>query len=251
MLVALSWPTHLCHATLFSDIGVTTMPNETFPVLHTTQSTAAEGSHLRVSVNRRREQVMGIRSFKPLLCNSAILKPGSVCSSTWSAMFGKAETHVNRIVIPCGVCVIMNHASGKLNLNAGIDIQGKLIIPNEVSINITTTTMIVQGELVMTSTKPVTGIPNIKVTLIGSNDESFTPIDLNANACRGAATCIAGKKSFVVAGGKVTCTYKTEMARSYENKQSSHSMFVLFRQTNNVCNSERRSQLYTGVDTVT
>jgi hypothetical protein len=208
IVVALSWHTHLCHAVLFSDTGGTTMPNETFPVLDDTQSITAKWSHLRVAEDRRREQVMGIRSFKPLLCNSNILKSGSVCSSTWSAMFGKSETHSNRIVIPCGVCVIMNHASGTLNLNGGIDIQGKMIIPNEVSIDITTTTMIVQGELIMTSTKPVDGIPNIKVTFVGSSEELFTPIDLNANACRGAATCTAGKKSFVVAGGKVTCMYK-------------------------------------------
>ena len=205
--VTLSWHTHLCHAALFSDIGVATMPNETFPAFD--DETQTKRSQLRVANNRRRDQVMNIRNFEPLLCNSVILKPGSVCSSTWSAMFGTSETHAKRIVIPCGVCVIMDHASGRLNLNGGIDIHGKMIIPNEVSINITTTTMIVQGELVMTSTtKPVSGIPNIKVTFIGSNEESFTPIDLNANACRGASTCTAGKKSFVVAGGKVTCMYR-------------------------------------------
>ena len=205
IVVVLSFHAHHCHAALFSDLGVKTISNET-------TGTNINRSQLRLSDFRRREQVFnevsGIRSFKSLSCNSAILKAGSTCGSTWSAMFGNADTHTNRIVIPCGVCVSMNHASGTLNLNGGIDIQGKLIVPNGVSINITTPTMIVQGELVMTSTTPVTGIPKIKVTLVGSNELSFTPIDVNANACRGAATCVAGKKSLVVAGGKVTCAYK-------------------------------------------
>ena len=172
-------------------------------------------SNLRVSNHRRREQVVGdviggVRNFKPLSCNSAILKAGSVCSGTWSGMFGTSETHTSKIVIPCGVCVTMNHASGTLNLNGGIDIQGKLIFPNNgLSINITTTSIVVQGELIMTSTtSPITGIPKIKVTLVGSNEATFTPIDVNEKACNGATTCIAGKKSFVVAGGKVTCTCK-------------------------------------------
>lgn len=206
IVVVLSWNTHLCHAAFPT--------NETFPLVDAMQRTSIKESNLRVSSNHRREQVVGdvisgVRNFKPLSCNSAILKAGSVCSGTWSGMFGTSATHTNKIVIPCGVCVTMNHASGTLNLNGGIDIQGKLILPdNGLSINITTTSIVVQGELIMTSTSPITGIPKIKVTLVGSNEATFTPIDVNAKACNGATTCIAGKKSFVVAGGKVTCMYK-------------------------------------------
>jgi G8 domain len=205
--VALLWHTHLCHAAFHSDDGNAMISNETFPVFDGT----IKRSHLRVSDYHRREQVLGevngIRNFKPLLCNSEIFKTGYVCSRTWSSMFGTSETHTSRITIPCGVCLVMNHASGKLNLNGGIDIQGKLIVPDNVPIDITTTSIIVQGELSMTSTKPVNGIPQIKVTLVGSNDVTYTPIDVNAKACQGLTTCTAGKKPFVVAGGKVTCMY--------------------------------------------
>ena len=208
IVVALSWNSHLCHAVFHSDVGSTTMSNETYPI----SVKKISRSHLRVSDNHRREQALdtitGVRNFKPLLCNSEILKVGAVCSGTWSSMFGTTETHTNRIIIPCGVCIVMNHASGILNLNGGIDIQGKLIVPEDLSINISTTSIIVQGELSMTSTKAITGIPKVNVKLVGSNEVTFTPIDVNANACQGLPTCIAGKKSFVVAGGKVTCMYK-------------------------------------------
>ena len=39
--------------------------------------------------------------------------------------------------------------------------------------------------------------------MIGNVDRSFTPIDANTRACNGAATCNAGKKGIIVAGGKV------------------------------------------------
>ena len=212
MIVALSWHTHLCHAVTHTHVGSTTTTNETFPVLDIAPSTTIKRSHLRASDIHRREQVLGevvagVRHFKPLMCNSEIFKAGASCTRTWSSMFGTAETHSSRIVIPCGVCIVMNHASGTLNLDGGIDIQGKLIVPDDFSIDIITPTIIVQGELSMTSTKPITGIPKIKVTLVGSNDVTFTPIDINAKACQGLTTCNAGKKSFVVAGGKVTCTF--------------------------------------------
>jgi G8 domain len=165
-------------------------------------------AYLRTVDIERREQVQnqvnGIRDFKPLACNAEVLKPKSICTDTWSSRFGTGDTHANLVIIPCGVCVTMNHASGKLNLNGGIDIQGKLVVPDGVQIDITTSYVIVQGELTMASTKPIDGIPNIKITLVGTNDAIFKPIDVNANACNGRETCIAGKKSIVVAGGKVT-----------------------------------------------
>jgi hypothetical protein len=211
-VVALSWQTHRCHATIHSDIGSAMILNETFPSVDVT----VQRSHVRGRVSRRREQdtgvVSGIRNFKPLTCNSEILKVGAVCSRTWSSMFGTSDTHTNRLIIPCGVCIVMNHASGTLNLNGGIDIQGKLVVPEDFSISITTTTIIVQGELSMTSTKSISGTPKIKVMLVGSKDIAFTPIDVNANACQGLATCNGGKKSFIVAGGKVTCMYNLRLS---------------------------------------
>ena len=141
--------------------------------------------------------------FKPLLCNSGLT---SATCKTWSTVFGTGNVHTNRVYIPCGQCITMNHAGTSLDLRGGIEIVGKLVIPNKAKINIVTTTVIVQGELQMTSSKPVDGKPDVKFTLTGSDDIKFTPIDRNANACNGATTCSVGKKSIIVAGGKLSGT---------------------------------------------
>jgi hypothetical protein len=252
LVVALSYKIHLCQATVFhTDGGSATISNATFPAIDVT----VQRSNIRVRDNRRRreqvsDEVSGIRNFKPLTCNSDIFKAGYVCSRTWSSLFGTSDTHTNRIIVPCGVCIVMNHASGKLNLNGGIDIQGKLIIPENVSINITTTTLIVQGELSMTSTTPITGIPKVKVTLVGSNEVTFTPIDVNAKACQGSVTCTAGKKSFVVAGGKVTCTYNVRVGSNNLGNRESLTSILLSAPfcCTIVGHSEWCAQFHTGLD---
>lgn len=144
------------------------------------------------------------KDFQPLLCNAGL---ASATCKTWSSAFGTGNIHTNRVIIPCGQCITMNHAGTILDLRGGLEIVGKLVIPNKTKINIETTAVIVQGELQITSSKPVDGKPDVMITLTGSNDIRFTPIDRNAKACNGFATCSAGKKPIVVAGGKLTGKY--------------------------------------------
>ena len=112
-----------------------------------------------------------------------------------------------------------NGSSSSLELLGGIDIHGKLIFPDagyssNHTLSISTTMMIVQGELSMSSiTKPINGRPHIHITMIGHDvNQTFTPIDNNARACAigtnstVTASCKVGKKSIVVAGGKVNRT---------------------------------------------
>jgi hypothetical protein len=172
---------------------------------------SAAMKQLRGDLNQTTErQLQGIdvRDFKPLSCNSNLSR--NPCTTTWSSQFGTSNSHTTRIVIPCGKCVVMDHAGVVLDLKGGIDIMGKLVFPNDYRLSITVTTVIVQGELQMTASKQVDGVPNIKFTMVGiNNDLTFTPIDVNANACRGISTCTVGKKSIVVAGGKLTSTLRT------------------------------------------
>ena len=77
----------------------------------------------------------------------------------------------------------MNHPGPTLTLQDGIDIQGKLVFPNS-NVNL------------------VVNTPLIRFVLTGGNEQSFTPIGSNANAC-GGGKCSVGKKSFTVAGGKM------------------------------------------------
>ena len=97
----------------------------------------------------------------------------------------------------------MDVPGGSLALYAGLEVIGKLVFPDGYKLNLSANIVIVQGELEMTATKAVDGTPNIKVTLIGNIDHTITPVGENAKACNGSAQCPAGKKSFIVAGGKV------------------------------------------------
>lgn len=98
----------------------------------------------------------------------------------------------------------MDVAGGSLALLAGLEILGKLVFPDGYKLSLTANVVIVQGELEMTATKAVDGTPNIKVTMVGSVDHTFTPIDANLRACDGSTTCSVGKKGIIVAGGKVS-----------------------------------------------
>ena len=153
---------------------------------------------------RRELQLDGIRDLKPLACNANIAK--AKCK-TWTTFFGSGTSYSSRVIVPCGQCIIMNMGGGSLRLLDGLDIQGKLVFPNGYRLNITSSAIVVQGELQMTSLKRVDGIPDVVFTMIGDRtNTTFTPIDVNANACKGVSTCTIGKKAIVVAGGKITRT---------------------------------------------
>jgi G8 domain len=153
-----------------------------------------------------------IKDFQPLTCNRNL---ASAPCGTWSSRFGTKTSHTERIIVPCGECIVMDHtATANLELLGGIDIIGKLVFLDGYKLNLSSTIIVVQGELQITSTKPVNGIPDIKFTMIGNDNAiTFTPADVNTNACKGVSTCSVGKKGIIVAGGKVTskllpCAYR-------------------------------------------
>ena len=152
------------------------------------------------AVESRRLQVDGMKDFVPLACNANIAT--ATCAS-WTSIFGPSKSFSERIVIQCGQCVTMDVAGGSLELSGGIDVIGKLVFPDNYILNMSSQIIAVQGELEISATKAVDGIPNIIFTMKGNVDRSFTPIGANTGACNGAVTCNAGKKGIVVAGGKV------------------------------------------------
>lgn len=171
-----------------------------------TGSISNSRSHL-TAVRASRRTTLGLErlnAFVPLSCNAA---PTS-CTS-WTASLGTSGVFTELIIVPCGQCYIMDHTGDALILEKGIDIQGKLVLPDGYKQNILTPMVVVQGELEMTATKPVDGIPLITFTMTGQNDQQFQPIRENALVCHGEVSeestqCKTGKKAFVVAGGKVT-----------------------------------------------
>ena len=179
---------------ILSIIGVVCASGLRYQRANVTMSTKVTSRSLQAPVD-------GMRDFVPLSCNSNLIK--APCKS-WSSTFGTAITYSTRIVIPCGQCIRMDLQGGSLTLQQGIDIAGKLVFPDGYKINLSASIISIQGELEIQATKTVDGIPNIKFTMIGNFDKTFTPIGENARACNGVATCAVGKKVIVVAGGKVT-----------------------------------------------
>eukprot|EP00542_Grammatophora_oceanica_P020927 CAMPEP_0194026912 /NCGR_PEP_ID=MMETSP0009_2-20130614/1155_1 /TAXON_ID=210454 /ORGANISM="Grammatophora oceanica, Strain CCMP 410" /LENGTH=1694 /DNA_ID=CAMNT_0038665801 /DNA_START=100 /DNA_END=5184 /DNA_ORIENTATION=- len=140
---------------------------------------------------------LAAEDFVPLSCNDP---PPSTCS-TWGDVVGGGTTYTNEVEIPCGQCVKFD-VNTQLTFEAGLTILGKLVIEDGQTVDIVTKFVRVEGELDITSSKPVDGVPDVKITLIGTSDVTFTPADVNSGACGG--TCGAGKKPIVVAGGKLT-----------------------------------------------
>lgn len=138
--------------------------------------------------------------FVPLSCNNHIAD-----CTPWTAKFGTKKIHTRRLIIDCGECVLMDHPGPMLTLLAGVDIRGKLQIlrnKSDSALIINSTMVSVQGVLEMSVTKAVDGKPLITFVLEGNDEQSFTPIRENSEAC-GGNPCIIGKKAITVAGGKV------------------------------------------------
>ena len=142
-------------------------------------------------------------TFRRLHCNEDL--SSAPCVTTWSSMFTKITSHSKEVVIPCGVCITMDHSSSAtLTLGGGLDIQGKLIFPNGYQLTLQTPFIRVQGELQMYSTKIPNGEADLRFILTGTDENvtQFLPADSNSDACDGNI-CKVGKKPIVIAGGKL------------------------------------------------
>jgi len=145
-----------------------------------------------------------IGSFQPLTCN-ALLDTVTDCSSTVSSMDLSSV-----ITIPCGECWTWD-LTGEQTLK-GLDIEGKLIFPDNHVVNITTPYVFVQGELVIPNSQSTIepGNVGVSITLVTKSsgaDITFRPSqDPNRNVCEefDSKRCNLGKMPFLIAGGRVT-----------------------------------------------
>eukprot|EP00934_Nitzschia_sp_Nitz4_P003894 Nitzschia sp. Nitz4//scaffold237_size30108//23491//29702//NITZ4_007996-RA/size30108-augustus-gene-0.41-mRNA-1//-1//CDS//3329543518//3884//frame0 len=144
-----------------------------------------------------------VLQFYPLQCNVEADLSTQVCES-WSSLLGTANTHNKEVVVPCGKCVEMDVMVSKLFLLGGLDIQGKLLIPNGYNISLETPYVRVQGELEIQSNSIVTGSKPVELIMVDgdANIENFYGASSNQHAC-GSSQCAPGPKSIVVAGGKL------------------------------------------------
>jgi len=160
--------------------------------------------NIDTNVNYRKLEALA--DFKPLSCDNRDIEP----CVPWENDFGLSQ---GAISIPCNKCYSMgNYKNGQyISLTGPLDIMGKLEFPEGTKVKLETTGIIVQGELAMTSQRPVDGVHDIVVKFKGADDIFFSPHPENAEACTGVSTgghisniCNLGAKPFVVAGGKLT-----------------------------------------------
>jgi hypothetical protein len=142
-------------------------------------------------------------SFVPLSCNNDF----TPCVE-WSRRFDNRRILPGRTTIECGECIIMDQLDYSLEFVNGLDINGKLVIPDGVSVEIRTPIIAVQGELHVAATKQVDGSPTVRITMEDGSDNYFVPIRENAQQCNGR--CLVGSKAIVVAGGKVNCKFSIQ-----------------------------------------
>mmetsp|Transcript_32960 Transcript_32960/g.69370 ORF Transcript_32960/g.69370 Transcript_32960/m.69370 type:complete len:152 (-) Transcript_32960:3329-3784(-) len=88
-----------------------------------------------------------LSGFAPLTCNQNITQEPCV---TWTSKAFDPTAGV--VTIPCGECVTMDD-NELLLLENGLNIEGKLMIPDGTKITISTPFLFVQGILEMTSTR--------------------------------------------------------------------------------------------------
>lgn len=157
--------------------------------------------YLALSVFRLRSST---GAFVPLSCNNQF----SQCID-WTQKFGDAASFSDRLSIQCGECVYMNQPNHALHLEGGLDVYGKLVIPNSISVEIWTPLLVVHGELIIHARKPVDGSPDIQIIMTEHPDKFFEPINENSSECNGR--CLAGRKAIIVAGGKVTGTFLSHL----------------------------------------
>jgi len=142
-------------------------------------------------------------NFEPLKCNEKLDE--DPCLTPWPKVFGDRLIFSEEVEIPCGKCVVMYPSKNPLLFRGGLKVTGKLVIyANEIM----TSSILVHGELVMESLKPIDGLADITIRWIDppkNQTLSFQlPEEGSNEICGGErGACGMGRKPFVVAGGKV------------------------------------------------
>lgn len=144
-------------------------------------------------------------NFHPLKCNDGL--DDDPCLTPWTKMFGDHFFFTDMVEIPCGKCVVMYPSRNTLTFSGGIRILGKLVIHAN---DILTTSILVHGELVIESLKPIDGFPDVSITWMDAPSNHSLSFRAPENGegsndiCGGErGACGMGRNPFVVAGGRI------------------------------------------------
>ena len=164
----------------------------------------ADDSHSSPDAARRLMSPVG-GDFEPLGCNAGLAN-ATTCENFSTLLPAPPAGEGVALVVPCGACYVVDADTPRdldLSGTAGLDIQGKLTIPQGAGLTITTPAVYVQGELDIQSDAEITAANRaVKFVLTGTTPQTFHPADTNAGRC-GDAGCAVGTKPFLVAGGRL------------------------------------------------
>jgi len=131
-------------------------------------------------------------NFSPLSCNGAY----TACTP-WNTTLPLTAV----MTIPCGTCISMDFTQNEvIDLPGTLNIEGKLVVPNNAKFTLKTDMIVVQGELEMTKNNTVKANPEVSF-IMKKGATSFTPHSQNAGVCTGS--CVVGHRAVVIAGGKL------------------------------------------------
>ncbi len=152
---------------------------------------------LEIQESRSLQSVNKFESLLDAPCNKDLAS--DPCTTTFSSLVQIDSP----TIIPCGTCAVVDSNLEESLTLLGLNIEGKLVFPNNRKITIKTPFVYVQGQLDI-SADAVVSPDNLAVSFIltGSIDQMFTPHAYNSNACNGRS-CAVGKKPFLVAGGRI------------------------------------------------
>jgi hypothetical protein len=132
------------------------------------------------------------RQLTPLSCNDDV---------TWNCVPWSFGTSASDVVIPCGECYTMDSFVNNevITLTGTLRVQGRLEFNDGTKVTLQTKGVLVEGELAMTSTKPVDGNPDIVIELTGTTAYSF-PLHPDNAASIQTSTLSVEAKTFMVLG---------------------------------------------------
>jgi len=182
-------------------------PNNNYERSDVTSDPATSDESAEGGYDLRRMDKVFMSTLKT--CNANITS--AACASWSDFVASQEDASTAEIKIPCGTCVTLDvTAPGNplttIRLPHGLNIVGKLHIPEHAKVEIITPFVLVQGILRVDPPATGTTIPRgdaakVTITLTGETDISFKPDEETGNGMQCMTPCNVGSKVVAVAGG--------------------------------------------------
>lgn len=159
------------------------------------EAAAAEHEANRVLQATQGISTFPIGLFNPLACNAAVMSAS--CSPKLSSLLSGTA----KVTVPCGTCYTYDLPKAPTTID-GLDVVGRLVVPQNYKSTLLTKFVFVQGVLEMSDTNPISkNNTSMRIVLTGDADVTFVPASGNAGVA--GSTFNAGVKPFLVAGGRL------------------------------------------------